>query len=114
MHVHDATNIATLIVSVILYGSLLVFAIGCLLFNILFRSKRYISLCFLTLSFLLTYRVVKLTSPTLNCVMIAGAIVLGSFIVLQTVPVYSMDVLPPLCIVSYACISSTTIIIVYI
>ena len=40
VRVLDATHIATLIVSVILYGFLFTFAIGCLLFNILLRNRR--------------------------------------------------------------------------
>ena len=40
VRVLDATHIASLIVSVILYGPLLAFAIACLLFNILFRKRR--------------------------------------------------------------------------
>ena len=46
------------------------------------------------------HRIVKLTSPMLNCFMIFGAILLGSGIVLYNVPIYSIEVLPSLCIVS--------------
>ena len=42
VRVQDATHIATLIVSIILYGFLFAFAIGCLLFNILLRNRRYV------------------------------------------------------------------------
>ena len=41
VRVLDATHIASLIVSVVLYVPLLAFAIACLLFNILFRKRRY-------------------------------------------------------------------------
>ena len=50
------------------------------------------------------FRVVKLTSPTLNCVMIAGAVFLGLILVLYTIPIHSTDILPPLCIVSHTSI----------
>ena len=50
-----------------------------------------------------------MTSPPLNCVMIAGAILLGSAIMLYTVPFHSTDILPPLCIVSYLNYVSTNV-----
>ena len=37
----DATHISAFIVFTFLFGVLLVFAIGCLLFNIIFRKRRY-------------------------------------------------------------------------
>ena len=41
VRVLDATHIASFIVSVVLYGALFTFAMGCLLFNVLFRNRRY-------------------------------------------------------------------------
>ena len=43
IRVLDATHIATFIVFISLFGVLLLVAIGCVLFNIIFRNNRYIS-----------------------------------------------------------------------
>lgn len=40
VRVRDATDIESLIAASVLYGAFLVFAGGCLLFNILFRQRR--------------------------------------------------------------------------
>ena len=60
--------------------------------------------CFNILLYFYQFRIVKLTSPTLNCVMIAGALFLGLAFVLYTIPIHSTDILPPLCIVSHTSI----------
>ena len=46
IRVFDATHIATFVTFIGLYVTLLLFALGCILFNILFRNRRYYIYCF--------------------------------------------------------------------
>ena len=82
VRVLDATHIASFIVSVVLYGALFTFAMGCLLFNVLFPKTEGTNITCTVLILFFQFRVVKLTSPILNCVMIAGALFLGLAFVL--------------------------------
>lgn len=108
IRVKDATHIATIITTSVLFGVLLLLAIACVLFNILFRERRYSDVYIpwrfwvrnWCVSILLCGRIVKLTSPPLNYILIFGTVLLGTAIILYTVPVHSTDLLPPLCIVS--------------
>ena len=73
---HPVEVVSLLLVPVVVFGCilmgiLLAFAVVCLCFNIIFRKRKLVN-C-VTSQILFVCRIVKLTSPNLNYIMICGA-----------------------------------------
>lgn len=98
-----SVHLSLLIIYSILSLAGLIYTVICLIFNIVFRNQKYYYYYWLFLAainyyfYTIFYRIVKLSSPNLNYIIITGAGIMYIAAVLYTIPAYKQITETVLC-----------------